>query len=819
MSEFQSPLPAHQQGRSPFEEKWPATSATNTAIATAESPHSPLALASGGIAAAATKPAPHQDVSEALGHWADNSHGNAPHQVDEKPGKTKTTFQPVIKGQYLHLSESDPTVVGFQFHNKWMVAVSGGKSAPIATATVGTLRVAKEVTIVEMQAATPGDSGWKLQGESVGILIQGDAAKPVAMGEVARRGGGKGWQLHGKHGSKDKLAPEIEAALEEDDQVELKGMNAPAIWMRYPEGTEKENPAGWAQTDHSKQEVAARRKELETDAKNLPADLRDRILAHLDVLATVSTVEGGYQSTSGTIGDTSGSLGIFQWARPRDPTQGSDSLDRFFSRMQQRGNAGKEKEKNKEKPTSEEALAIKAWGQVEKRGIGVDHGHTTFKQGTEMKPASATTLELAMMGKEGLQHLYQASMANAEARNLGERLKQIRQNAKGKSDEEEKKDEVRYLGTVTAQLALACKDVLTSDLAKGSDGKAAPIKGALEKMLARLEPKKETPEKGTKGAAPTPQPGQPVQNHDATPLEQQPEEKSADSAVMTGRLDKQIQEKSQLIREADALLRPLLDQALRTTGAAGMAAEEMRQYQLLGALDTLKELQSRRVYPSLPTYVQALLPGSSVSQSSASLQVDGRSLQLHSAGLAYVGDFLKSEKGLAEMAMLGVNRPAYVECALWRAVQSADPVEEAPELARAIFRVVDKVDAARQSSVTVKSTPELASAEGKATEAKKTGTKRTAIKEGDLPSLLATAPEELKAEAAAVLKSIANLKTMLWPQSGQLDEAEMLTRFRSEAMRIYGIRERGDANDHNRVGRFVTIELVDWNAVDAVKAK
>ncbi len=38
-------------------------------------------------------------------------------------------------------------------------------------------------------------------------------------------------------------------------------------------------------------------------------------------------------------------------------------------------------------------------------------------------------------------------------------------------------------------------------------------------------------------------------------------------------------------------------------------------------------------------------------------------------------------------------------------------------------------------------------------------------------------------------------------------------------MRVYNTREQGDANDHNRVGRFVTVDLVNWKAFDAVKTK
>ncbi len=38
-------------------------------------------------------------------------------------------------------------------------------------------------------------------------------------------------------------------------------------------------------------------------------------------------------------------------------------------------------------------------------------------------------------------------------------------------------------------------------------------------------------------------------------------------------------------------------------------------------------------------------------------------------------------------------------------------------------------------------------------------------------------------------------------------------------MRIYNTVEPGDSANNNRVGRFVTVELIDWKAVDAAKAK
>lgn len=317
MSEFQPPNAKSDHGPGPFGEKaplfLPQGQAAHPTVAPAEVTQSAAhAATAGNLASTAAKPAPQGSVVRALGQWADEKHDQAANK--------SSGFHPVVKGQYLHFSEMDPAVIGLQFQGQWLVAVSGGKPAPLASASVGALRVVKDVAIVEMQVATPSDGGWKLQGAPAGHLIQGTAEAPTAVGEIGRKAGG-GWRLHGQHGSKDKLPADLEAALQDDDQVELKGMNASAVWMTYPVGTEKENPGGWASTGHSKSQVGDRIAAFKKDASNLPEPLRAEVLRHIEAIAVVSTIEGSYAATSGQVGDCSGSLGIFQWARNRSRMQ------------------------------------------------------------------------------------------------------------------------------------------------------------------------------------------------------------------------------------------------------------------------------------------------------------------------------------------------------------------------------------------------------------------------------------------------------------------------------------------------------------------
>ncbi len=203
--------------------------------------------------------------------------------------------------------------------------------------------------------------------------------------------------------------------------------------------------------------------------------------------------------------------------------------------------------------------------------------------------------------------------------------------------------------------------------------------------------------------------------------------------------------------------------------------------------------------PSYAPYRATVLPHTSIDSGSATVSRDGHELHLASGGGSTVGDHLKSEKALAEVAMLGVNRPAYVATALWAALQNGEPAKQVDERLKTIFGTVDKLQSAGDGK-------DKKHAKGK-------------LNESALKALLGSAGAENNADAEAAGKALDELKGILWPVAGKEDEGALITRYRAEAMRIYNTVEATDAGDNNRVGRFVTVELVDWNAVEAAKAK
>lgn len=807
MPELQSPESKHAQSPSPFDVHEASEGlASHTTVASGSVPRT---QAHASQTQTATKPAQRGDIDRPLGYWAEGGDARVTGKQSSASAGKKQGFQPVEKDGFLQRSDSDATRVGLRFHDQWMVAVSGGKPVPFSEAVVGELRIVKGVTVLEVQAATPADSGWKLQGDSIGLLIEGSVSTPVAVSEIGRRTNG-GWQLHGKHGAKDKLPANVEGALRDDDQIELHGMNSPAVWMTYPVGKEADNPGGWATTGHSKGQIAQRRGELGKDAADLPEPLKQKVQAHLDVMAVVSSIEGSYGATSGQVADTSGSLGIFQWARPRDPDEGPDSIDRMFERMKKRADDGAEKVKNKQSPSPEEDLAMKAWKQTQERGIGVENHHTTYQHGKDApKPASGLDLELAMAKSSGLEDAGRASRALLDSSNIKDRLHRVLDQTKGKSAEDQKKEEIRYLDRLIQQLAAVCKDVLGSDLVSGKDEKDSP-KSKLEAVLAKLEPPHKGKENEAKKETAEPPKAADAQAHAAGQTAAKADAPAGKPMDPAAELDKQIQDKTALIREADKAVRPIIDLKIRS--APAMATDDMRKYQLVAALDTIQGLQSKPVYLEHQDYYPGFCPGIRTPNSGTiELPVDGRILHMeHRAAL--VGQFLKSEKALAAAVSLGVNRPAYVATALWKALQSADAGGRAAGLARSVFAAYDAIHARAQ-------TPKQAAGSAGHGEAGKTAAKKSPLRESEVAELLTAPPPELSGLAAQAQSALGELKGIFWPAAESVDEEQLLIRFRQEAMRIYNIRESKDASDNNRIGRFVTVDLVDWEAVDAVKNK
>jgi hypothetical protein len=744
------------------------------------------------------------DAAEQMVRGAPATVGPAGAQVARKDHKDKgkdkaktPAFQPVVKNDaFLQESESDTTIVGLQYKKQWMVAVASGKPASFAAASVGTYSGSKSASVVEMRAAKSGDKGWTLDGKSVGVLVSGDGEGAVALGEIAIKDGGH-WKVHGKHGSKDVLPADVAAFVKENDQLELGPLY---VWMSYPTGADSANPGGWTSSGHDKKQVNSRVATFKKDAEKMPEPLRSQILAHVETMAVVSSVEGSYDATSGQVADTSGSLGVFQWARPRNPEAGADSIDHFFVTMKQRADSGAAKQAKKIDPLPEELIAMEAWEQAQSLGIGVDKGHTTITHGTTTKKAGGLDLELAAAGSTGLDDSNQVAGALRQARNFETNWKkEAKKQPKIESADDKKMDEANFLDNVIQQLATAAKDVAGSDLA---DDKTKPL---LLAEVTKLEAEKKKTDDAAKARADAKAAADAAKSGDAT-------KKAADPPKPPD-LDQLIKDKIALVKEADHLVRPIIDHKIAK--ASGMETDAMKQYQLVAANDWIKDMLAKSVYPAYDNFFQALLPDSSVSTSSAKLVVGERTLHVAGGGAKLVGDFLKAEKSIASLTMLGVNRPAYVATALWKALQSSDVATEAQTLAAGIWKLVDAVDGASASAAGADKEDE----KKKHGHKKKAEGKRKELREADLTAMIGSASPDLKDQVSAAQKALASLKGVFWPQTTELDEAALLVKFRQEAMRIYGTVEQGDADSNNRVGRFVTVEMIDWAAVDAAKAK
>jgi hypothetical protein len=743
------------------------------------------------------------DAADQMVRGAPATVGPAGAQVARKDHKDKgkekskaPAFQPVVKDDtFLQASDTDATIVGLQYKKQWMVAVSGGKPAAIASASVGSYSGSKSASVVEMRAAKSGDKGWTLDGKTVGLLISGDGESAVVLGEIAVKD--SHWKVHGKHGSKDVLPAEVAAFVKENDQLEL---GALYVWMTYPTGADAANPGGWTSSGHDKKQVNSRVATFKKDAEKMPEPLRSQILAHVETMGVVSSVEGSYDATSGQVADTSGSLGVFQWARPRNPDAGADSIDHFFVVMKQRADSGAAKQAKGIDPLPEETIAMEAWEQAQSLGIGVDKGHTTITHGTTTKKAGGLDLELAAAGSAGLDDSNQVAGALRQARNFETNWKnEAKKKPKSESADDKKMDEAQFLDRIIDQLATAAKDVAGSDLA---DDKTKPL---LLAEVTKLQAEKQKTDDAAKARADIKAAADVAKSGDA-------KAKPADPPKPPD-LDQLIKDKIALVKEADHLVRPIIDHKIAK--ASGMETDAMKQYQLIAAYDWIKDMLAKSVYPAYDSFFQALLPDSSVSTSSAKLVVGERTLHVAGGGAKVVGDFLKAEKSIASLTMLGVNRPAYVATALWKALQSSDVATEAQTLAAAIWKLVDAVDAASAPAAGADKEDE----KKKHGHKKKAEGKRKELREAEVTAMIASASPDLKDQVTGAQKALASLKGMFWPQTTELDEPALLVKFRQEAMRIYGTVEQGDADSNNRVGRFVTVEMVDWAAVDAAKAK
>ena len=290
----------------------------------------------------------------------------------------------------------DGQQVGFRLASgaAYLATVGKEKGVPLVRALVGELRTA--------QGRTP------LYGmESVSLLPVREAGgePPAGAARYKAQPAGKlaGLTLSGtkvlEYSSSwspiavDKLAADVRAGLDADARIDLTNGEM-WVWMSFALRDETTAKPRWVPPGHSKREVQERQGLLQSEAQKLPkeSEVRQAIDQHIRIISLVSSVEGGFGSTSPKE-DTYGSLGIFQWAMPKNASADAGSLGMFFRNLKERAVAAQNKQK--EQRTAEDNLAINAWAQCRKHGLDVK-GKQILLNG---KPATGGALETEMKGE------------------------------------------------------------------------------------------------------------------------------------------------------------------------------------------------------------------------------------------------------------------------------------------------------------------------------------------------------------------------------------------------------------------------------------
>jgi hypothetical protein len=204
---------------------------------------------------------------------------------------------------------------------------------------------------------------------------------------------------------------------------------------------------------------------------------------------------------------------------------------------------------------------------------------------------------------------------------------------------------------------------------------------------------------------------------------------------------------------------------------AAMAAGNLAAYQLVASVDWIQHFQQTAIWPG-PRGAQLLAHRWSVvsSPTKARLASGRRSLEIETTAVTRLSQVFTSPGALATAVMLGVNRPAFVSLALWRALGAAgDPSARVGQLLDAVF---DACHAAGQRPRS-----------GRYTRAHVT-----------------------EAGAAAATASEA-LRAFLWPGATLPagGEAELRATFERKALWLY---DAADARRFRREGRFATVRVL-----------
>lgn len=367
-----------------------------------------------------------------LAHWAEpNDTGNAAACINaqrevvpfpplrdgaasaQKPAAVSNppTFQVDAQGR-IFTSGACPVEVGFRdaAGHSFMAVDGSGKQhgVPLAYARLGTMRTGSgQHQLLRMEQVT-------LLPEAQPKPVAAPAAVPAAqtpesaMSAVTPSYSGKvvglldsGEQVLDHAGQSytpiavENLPAAVRKELNDQSRINLQDGKL-WVYMNFALADEKEPTGRWVPPGHGKDEVADSQKSVRAEADKLPAEsqVRTEVESLLRIMGLVSAVEGSFDSRSGAEDDYA-SLGIFQWAMPKDKVGDIGSMGVFFSRLKERA-AAAEKRTEKER-TEEDKLYFAAWQQCKEHGLDVK-GAQILLNGA---PATGGAIETAMHGEMG----------------------------------------------------------------------------------------------------------------------------------------------------------------------------------------------------------------------------------------------------------------------------------------------------------------------------------------------------------------------------------------------------------------------------------
>jgi hypothetical protein len=217
--------------------------------------------------------------------------------------------------------------------------------------------------------------------------------------------------------------------------------------------------------------------------------------------------------------------------------------------------------------------------------------------------------------------------------------------------------------------------------------------------------------------------------------------------------------------------------------ATPMGTGKLRAYQLIAAKDWLDDLRVETARPM--SYGATLLHPGFSAKGPAIKEGDRKIVIGRPTWATTVGDVCTSKKALALMANLLVNRPAWVNTVLWRALAPSDASTKTAALVTKLIAAQDAADA---------SAPTATPAKGK----KKGKGKAKAKQKPDITSS--------NTADAASYKALQEL--VFPPKTASVGQAQLLERLYTISLEMYRI-ENTTPTAEERAKRLVTTEVID----------